>query len=49
MTIDDYYIGFESRKTWKNKPYFWTGTVYYDGLNYFAIHLGWFYLNIVYY
>lgn len=40
-------VGFESRKTWKNKTYFGMGCIHYD-IDYYYLHLGWFYLCVSY-
>jgi hypothetical protein len=37
-------MGFATRKTWKNKPYFDCGRATYDG-EHFYLHLGWFYFG----
>ena len=41
-------IGLESRKTWKEKPYFDFVCAYHDG-NHWCLHIGYFYIGGSYY
>jgi hypothetical protein len=44
----DWDIGWETRKTWKDKPYLDLCATYYDGYHW-CIHLGPFYVGAAYY
>jgi hypothetical protein len=44
----EWLIGFKTRKTWPNKPYFALVSAYYDG-NHWCLHIGPFYVGASYY
>jgi len=44
----EWVIGFETRKTWRGKPYFAFASSYYDGWHW-CLHIGQFYVGASYY
>ncbi len=43
----DWSAGFDSRKTWEDKPYFLADYTYYDG-NHACIHIWYFWVSVFY-